>query len=100
LVGDNLSVRPDISNTIVIGENQQATQSNTLVVNNVLIDGETLSLAWSNVYIIDGGENDVMNYGKTNLIDIIDGGLNSVRDFGGDSKARPIIDGTLDTTIL
>ena len=100
LVGDNLSVRPDISNTIVIGENQQATQSNTLVVNNVLIDGNTLSLAWSNVYIIDGGENDVMNYGKTNLIDIIDGGLNSVRDFGGDSKARPIIDGTLDTTIL
>jgi hypothetical protein len=35
-----------------------------------------------------------MNYGKTNLIDIVDGGLNSVRDFGGDSKARPIIDGS------
>jgi hypothetical protein len=63
-------------------------------VNNVLINGEDLSLQWSHVYIIDGGNNEVMNYGKTNLIDILDGGINSVRDFGGDSKARPIIDGS------
>ena len=99
LIGDNLSVRPDVSNTLVIGKGQQATQPNSINVNGVLINGDSLSLQWSNVYIIDGGENDVMNYGKTNLIDIIDGGLNSVRDFGGDSKSRPIIDGTDDTTI-
>ena len=40
------------------------------------------------------GLNTVMNDAKTNLIDIIDGGFNSVRNFGGESKLRPIIDGT------
>ena len=35
-----------------------------------------------------------MNDSKTNLIDILDGGFNSVRNQGGDSKLRPIIDGT------
>ena len=94
LVGSNNSTSSGVTNTIVVGDNIQATKPNTITVNNVLINGEDLSLAWANVYIIDGGENDVMNYGKTNLIDILDGGLNSVRDFGGDSKARPIIDGS------
>ena len=94
LVGSNNSTTSEVTNTIVVGDNIQATKPNTITVNNVLINGEDLSLAWANVYIIDGGENEVMNYGKTNLIDILDGGLNSVRDFGGDSKARPIIDGS------
>ena len=94
LIGNNNSTQPGVSNTMVIGDNYQATGSNQLVVNNVLINGEDLSLQWSGIYIIDAGVNEVMNYGKTNLIDILDGGLNSVRDFGGDSKARPIIDGS------
>jgi hypothetical protein len=33
----------------------------------------------------------VINLDKTNFIDIIDGGENSVRNLGGDSKTRPII---------
>jgi len=94
LIGNNNSATNNVTNAIVVGNDSQATVSNSVVVNNVIITGDDLSLAWSGVYIIDAGENDVMNYGKTNLIDIIDGGLNSVRDFGGDSKARPIIDGS------
>ena len=31
---------------------------------------------------------------KTNLIDVVDAGNESVRPFGGDSKLRPIIDGS------
>jgi hypothetical protein len=94
LIGNNNSTIPGVSNTLVLGDNYQATGSNQLVVNNVLINGEDLSLQWSHVYIIDAGNNEVMNYGKTNLIDILDAGENSVRPFGGDSKARPIIDGS------
>ncbi len=94
LVGSNNSTTSGVTNTIVVGDNIQSTKPNTITVNNVLINGEDLSLQWANVYIINGGENDVMNYGKTNLIDILDGGINSVRDFGGDSKARVIIDGS------
>jgi hypothetical protein len=94
LVGNNISTTETLQNTIVIGDNQQASQSNSLIVNGVLLNGDSLSLQWAQPYITDGGENDVMNYGKTNLIDIVDGGLNSVRNFGGDSKSRPIIDGS------
>jgi|688.fasta_scaffold11342_14 hypothetical protein len=94
LVGNNISTTEDLTNVIAIGSNQQVSSSNSLFVNGVVLNGDSLSLAWSSVYIIDAGENDVMNYGKTNPIDIIDGGINSVRDFGGDSKARPIIDGS------
>jgi len=94
LVGNNISTTETLQNAIVIGDNQQASQSNSLIVNGVVLNGDSLSLQWSQPYITDAGENDVMNYGKTNLIDIVDGGLNSVRNFGGDSKSRPIIDGS------
>ena len=94
MVGNNNSAVSNVTNAIVVGNDYQATVSNSVVVNSIIIKGDDLSLAWANVYIIDGGENDVMNYGKTNLIDILNGGVDSVRDFGGDSKARPIIDGS------
>jgi hypothetical protein len=94
LVGSNVSTTEELSNVIAIGDNQQVSSSNSLYVNGVVLNGDSLSLQWSSVYITDGGENEVMNYAKTNLIDIVDGGINSVRDFGGDSKSRPIIDGT------
>lgn len=94
LIGSNNYPTANVTNVLVVGDNNQPSVSNSAIINNVIIKGDDLSLAWANVYIIDGGENEVMNYGKTNLIDIVDGGLNSVRDFGGDSKARVIIDGT------
>jgi hypothetical protein len=94
LIGNDNYAVGGVSNVLVIGNNNQPTTSNSATINNIIIKGDDLSLAWAGVYIIDGGENDVMNYNKTNLIDIVDGGINSVRDFGGDSKARPIIDGS------
>ena len=94
LVGNNNSAVSNVTNAIVVGNDYQATVSDSVVVNSIIIKGDDLSLAWAGVYIIEGGVDEVMNYGKTNLIDIVDGGINSVRDFGGDSKARPIIDGS------
>jgi hypothetical protein len=47
-----------------------------------------------NPYIIEGGYEEVMDVSKTNLIDVVDAGNESVRPFGGDSKLRPIIDGS------
>jgi hypothetical protein len=92
VVGSNNTVAPGVSNAIVVGNDVNAKVSESITVGDLLIT--TNGLRWANVYIIDGGENTVMNDAKTNLIDIIDGGLNSVRNYGGDSKLRPIIDGT------
>jgi hypothetical protein len=92
LIGDNLSVDDGIENAIVIGNDAPAKVSNSLTVGDLLIT--TDGLQWANPYIIDAGLNTVMNDAKTNFIDVIDGGLNSVRNLGGDSKLRPIIDGS------
>jgi hypothetical protein len=92
ILGSNNTLVPGIENTIIIGSGITPTQSNSLIVGDLLITSD--GLQWNNVYIIDAGENTVMNDSKTNFIDIVDGGYNSVRNFGGDSKLRPIIDGT------
>jgi hypothetical protein len=63
-----------------------------LIVGDILITSD--GIQYNNIYIIDAGEDTVMNDAKTNFIDILDGGEDSVRNFGGDSKLRPIIDGT------
>ena len=77
---------------MVIGDNTFVRNDNSLVVGDILINSD--GLQYANPYIIDAGENTVMNEAKTNFIDILDGGINSVRNLGGDSKLRPIIDGT------
>jgi hypothetical protein len=92
VVGNNNTVNPGVTNSIIVGNNVNATVSDSLTVGDLLIT--TNGLQWANVYIIDAGLNDVMNDAKTNFIDVVDGGLNSVRNFGGDSKLRPIIDGS------
>ena len=92
VIGSNNTVIPTIENVLVIGDGITPTQSNSLIVGDLLITSD--GLQWNTVYIIDAGLNTVMNDAKTNLIDIIDGGFNSVRNFGGESKLRPIIDGT------
>jgi hypothetical protein len=92
IMGDNNVISPEIKNAMVIGDNTFVREDNSLVIGDLLINSD--GLQYANPYIIDAGENDVMNEGKTNLIDVIDGGFNSVRNFGGDSKLRPIIDGT------
>lgn len=92
ILGDNNVVSPDVRNALVIGDNTFVRDDNSLVVGDLLIN--TDGIQYANPYIIDAGENDVMNDAKTNFIDVVDGGFNSVRNFGGDSKARPIIDGS------
>ena len=92
IMGDNNVISPEVKNAMVIGDNTFVREDNSLVIGDLLINSD--GLQYANPYIIDAGENDVMNEGKTNLIDVIDGGFNSVRNFGGDSKLRPIIDGT------
>jgi len=92
IVGNNNVVSPDIKNAMVIGDNVFVREDNSLVVGDLLIT--TGGIQYANPYIIDAGENTVMNDAKTNYIDILDGGYNSVRNLGGDSKLRPIIDGT------
>ena len=92
VLGSNNSIVPGLENVLVVGSGITPTQSNSIVVGDLLIT--TDGLQWFNVYITDAGENTVMNDSKTNLIDILDGGYNSVRNQGGDSKLRPIIDGS------
>ena len=92
VIGDNNVLSPQVQNAMVIGDNTFVRNDNSLVVGDILID--TNGLQYLNPYIIDGGEDIVMNENKTNFIDVVDGGFNSVRNFGGDSKLRPIIDGS------
>ena len=92
VVGDNNVISPDVKNAMVIGDNIFVRDDNSLVVGDLLINSS--GIQYATPYIIDAGENTVMNDAKTNYIDILDGGYNSVRNLGGDSKARPIIDGT------
>lgn len=92
IIGDNNSITDGITNSIIVGDGITNAPSNSIVVGDVLID--TNGMRYLNPYKIDGGENEVMEVSKTNLIDVVDAGENSVRNFGGDSKLRPIIDGT------
>jgi len=92
VIGDNNSVSPVVNNAMIIGNNTFIREDNSLVVGDILITSN--GIQYSNVYIIDAGVDTVMNENKTNLIDIVDGGFNSVRNTGGDSKLRPIIDGS------
>jgi hypothetical protein len=92
LIGNNSSM-PSGNNIISIGDGLTATEDNTIYLDRIKINNN--GIVENYVYIIDAGSNEVMNVGKTNLIDKLDGGENSVRNFGGDSKLRPIIDGSI-----
>lgn len=94
IIGSNNSITTDFTNVLIIGDNITPTKPNSLIIGNLLINEDGIG---SNVpVIIDSGLNTVMFDGKTNYIDLLDGSINSVRNFGGDSKARPIIDGSED----
>ena len=94
VLGNNNTIIPSLNNVLVVGDNISPSKPNSIVVGDLLITTDGIS--YNTPYIIDGGLNTVMNVAKTNLIDIIDASLNSVREFGGDSKLRPIIDGTIE----
>lgn len=92
IVGENNSISSDITNSIIVGDGITNAPSNSIVVGDILIN--TDGMRYLNPYIIEGGYEEVMDVSKTNLIDIVDAGNESVRPFGGDSKLRPIIDGS------
>ena len=97
IVGDNNSFTNGTTNSIVVGDGITNAPPNSIVVGDLLLNTE--GIRWLNPYIIDAMKDAVMNVSKTNYIDVVDGGFQSVRNFGGDSKARPIIDGTEPPTI-
>lgn len=92
VIGTNSSIAPNIKNSIVIGDGIYGNESGALYLGGIKItqDGNITN---NGINIIDGGLDEVFSFDKTNFIDVIDGGLDAVRNYGGDSKARPIIDG-------
>ena len=92
VMGTNSSISPAVKNTVVIGDGIYGNESGALYLGGIKItqDGNITN---NGINIIDGGLNEVFNFDKTNFIDVIDGGIDAVRNYGGDSKARPIIDG-------
>jgi hypothetical protein len=96
ILGDGSSLLEGSKNQIVIGDGITPTECNSITIGSLIIteDGFRQTIPT----IIDGGLDEVMRINKTNLIDIIDGGFESVRELGGDSKSRPIIDGSVGST--
>ncbi len=94
IIGNNSSIAPNLVNTVVFGDGISANQSNTIYLGNVKID-QSGNVLLSGIVIIDGGEDDVFNFNKTNPVEIIDGTRDAVRNPNGTSWSRPIIDGGL-----
>lgn len=93
VLGNNNTMIPGVKDSVIIGDNIRAIDHGTIYLGDVKID-QTGNITTSRNLIIDGGEDIVFPVNKTNLIDIVDGSIESVRNRGGDSKARPIIDGS------
>jgi len=77
---------------IIVGDGITPNENTSIFVGKFKISGED-GIKLNEVYLIDGGLDEVMKINKTNLIDKMDGTFNNVRNYEGDSKARPIIDG-------
>jgi hypothetical protein len=92
-MGDGSSIPSGGKNQLVIGDGITSTTPNSIQIGNLIFSED--GITDTQIPIIDGGYNEVMRVNKTNLIDVIDGGFNSVLNFGGDSKLRPIIDGSI-----
>ena len=98
ILGDGSSILSGGKNQLIIGDGITSSKDNSITIGTLVITENGITQP-TTTPIIDGGLNEVMRINKTNLIDIIDGGLNSVRREGGDSKARPIIDGSTEETV-
>lgn len=87
IIGDNNTILPGVENFVALGDGNLVTQSGYYQDGNLIKTNVGFS-------VIDGGEDEVLNIFKTNLIDVIDSGEDVVRPLGGGSKERPVIDGT------
>ena len=92
VMGDGNSVNENTRNALIIGNDHNSIESDSIVVGNLVLNSD--GFRWYYPTITEAGYETVMYVGKTNLIDIIDGTYQSVRNYGGDSKLRPIIDGS------
>ena len=91
IFGSNSTIAPNLEGTIVFGDNISATESGAIYLGGIKITQDG-NITHNGISIIDGGEDEVFEPTKTNMIDIVDGTIDSVRNPGGDSKARVIID--------
>ena len=92
VLGDGNTVNADTRNVLIVGNNHNSVESDSIVVGNLVLNSD--GFRWYYPTITEAGYETVMYVGKTNLIDIIDGTYQSVRNYGGDSKLRPIINGS------
>lgn len=92
IIGNNNSAAKGATGSIIIGDNINADEPGAVYLGEIKISQDG-NITNTGISIIDGGEDVVFPFDKTNLIDIIDGGIDSVRNPGGSSKSRPIIDG-------
>jgi hypothetical protein len=92
IIGDDNTIAAGVTGSIIIGDGISATESGAFYLGDIKLD-QTGNIVFTGIHIIDGGEDEVFDLGKTNLIDVIDGTVDDVRNPGGDSKARTIIDG-------
>lgn len=93
IVGNNSTIRPDVEGAVVIGDGISATEDGAVYIGGIVITQDG-NIKQNGINIIDGGEDEVFNYEKTNPIDVVDGTVDSVRNPGGESKSRVYIDGS------
>lgn len=98
IIGDGNTISPNVDNIIVIGNGIYADTSGALYFDNGYYNNQG-NFIKTNYYIIEGGEDEVFEVMKKNLIDVVDGTVDAIRNFGGDSKERPVIDGNITLSI-
>jgi hypothetical protein len=96
--GNNNSVNDGVKNTVIVGDNISARESNSIYLGNIRIDenGNSFNVG---LKVIDGGKDEVFPVTKTNDVDIIDGTYDSTRNPDGDFNNRVIIDGEDDSGV-
>lgn len=92
IFGSNSTILNGVTNAFVIGDGITADETGTIFIGDIKINQDG-NITHNGISIIDGGQDEVFNYLKTNAIEIVDGTIDSVRNPGGSSYARPIIDG-------
>ncbi len=93
VMGNNSTIGKNVVNSFIVGDGITAQESGTFYLGNIKINQDG-NIVGNGIVIIDGGEDEVFNFDRTNAIDVLDGTKDSVRNPDGDSKARPIIDGS------
>jgi len=92
VLGNYNTLENTAKNNIVLGNGIIANEEGSIYLQNAKIDKEG-QIRRTGVTIIDGGEDTIFPFNKTNPTEIIDGTIDAVRNIGASSWSRPIIDG-------